>query len=162
MRAIEQGEEFGLLVALEPRKIGCYKAFLCLCKCGTKKVIRSSSLIAGFTKSCGCLRRKVIAERSYKHGHAIRGKLSSEHAIWHAMIQRCYSPKCVAFKNYGGRGITVCNEWREDFRNFLADMGLRPGNLTLDRIDNNGNYTPKNCRWASWETQNKNKRLTKH
>ena len=91
------------------------------------------------------------------HGHAKRGKKTPTFRSWLAMHSRCRYPSQAAWKNYGGRGITVCERWR-DFRNFLADMGVKPANRSLDRIDNDGNYTPENCRWATVKQQLANRR----
>jgi len=98
---------------------------------------------------------------SFKHGHG--GKqlgLSSEYVIWQGMVQRCTDSNSKDYANYGGRGIKVCSAWRE-FEAFLADMGSRPAGLTLDRIDNDGNYEPGNCRWATRKEQGRNTRVCK-
>lgn len=96
------------------------------------------------------------------HGHTSNGRISSTYAAWYAMKGRCYNPRCAGFKNYGGRGIKVCDRWLNSFESFLADMGEKPSpELSLDRINNNGNYEPGNCRWATSSQQARNKRPRK-
>jgi hypothetical protein len=123
-------------------------------------VALATNLKTGKTKSCGCLH----------HENAVAtGKKSARHAMhstpiyntYHAMLQRCYNQQSKMFKHYGGRGITVCERWRESFENFLTDMGDRPDGLSLDRIDTNGNYEPSNCRWATDFEQNNNTRFNR-
>lgn len=94
-----------------------------------------------------------------KHGHAVGGKVSGEYRAWQNMKERCLRTTNVRYKDYGGRGITVCSRWMK-FENFLADMGLRPSGLTLERKDNDGNYEPSNCMWATLSAQMKNRRMT--
>lgn len=100
--------------------------------------------------------RQLAVAANTSHGNRGRASTSGAYKSWCSMIARCYNPKQDNYSRYGGRGITVCPQWREDFSNFLADMGERPSGLSLDRIDSNGNYEPSNCRWATWSQQRRN------
>lgn len=133
----------------------------CKCDCGTEQVVIGGNLISGISKSCGCWDSEVTALRNRQntqHGHSIGGKTSREYNSWTAMIKRCYRPRDISYHLYGGRGIKVCQRWRDSFQHFFNDMGLRPKNTTLDRKDPYGNYEPSNCRWATHLEQAHNKR----
>lgn len=130
------------------------KMYLCRCSCGTEKVVVGSKLTNKTTKSCGCLKKKKFTI----HGLSITEKYT--HTSWRAMIDRCYRRSIKQYKDYGGRGITVSGRWLS-FKNFFADMGRRPKGLTLDRIDNDGNYRHGNCRWATRSQQQNNRRNNK-
>jgi hypothetical protein len=120
-----------------------------------------SALRSGNTKSCGCLRRELGRAHgiaSKRHGEGASGRETPEYRAWAAMLCRCRNPRHKSYADYGGRGVTVCERWRA-YENFLADMGRRPDRFhSLDRINNAGNYEPGNCRWATWEEQNTNRR----
>jgi hypothetical protein len=130
---------------------------LCTCLCKGFIIARMSAIRCGKTRSCGCLRREAALVTGA--ANTTHGKSSyPEYTIWKSMRQRCLLPTSPAYSNYGGRGVTVCPEW-SDFNCFLADMGRRPsGEHSLDRIDNNGNYTKDNCRWGTATEQSENRR----
>lgn len=128
------------------------RQFECRCDCGREWTVRSSALRRGQT-DCGCQRKRVIS-----HGYAPRGGMTPTYRIWAGILQRCCNPKSSAFKHYGGRGITVCDAWKESFEAFLADMGERPSGLSIDRRDNEKGYEPGNCEWATNEEQARNRR----
>ena len=131
------------------------KKLLCRCDCGNETVVFKSNLLRGHTKSCGCNRSKNAKKLFTKHGLAG----TRVHRIWVEMIHRCYLESDTSYKKYGARGITVCDEWRNDFKAFY-DWAMSNGysdELTIDRIDGTGNYEPTNCRWATYKEQNLNR-----
>lgn len=124
----------------------------CICDCGTEKKIVAASIRKGVSKSCGC------AGKDWCRTHGMEG--TSEYNSWAAIIQRCENTKSQNYKNYGARGIRVCKRWRESFENFYADMGPKTKGSSIDRINNDGNYEPGNCRWTDQKTQSRNQRNT--
>ena len=145
---------FGKLVAVEKTKIGRQVAYRCKCDCGQETTVRSQSLRRGETTSCGCVRAEKMRSEKTTHGLYRTGTYNS----WRSMLARCKDSSHKQFKDYGGRGITVCQAWQDSFEAFLAAMGERPSGTTLDRIETDGNYEPGNCRWATRTEQNRNKR----
>jgi hypothetical protein len=130
----------------------------CLCKCGNTTTARTVELFSGHKKSCGCRHREYLLSSK---GHTVHGL--SNHPIYlrhRLMLNRCYNPRVPAFQWYGGRGITVCDRWRTSVENFYADMGDPPPGMSLERIDNDGNYEPGNCIWASAKHQARNRRTS--
>lgn len=131
----------------------------CKCECGNEGLVTSYELTKGRSKSCGCLTSDVMKKRMTTHGDTGGGKTSRLFSIWKGMKQRASNPNTKMFKRYGGRGIVLCEEWKNDFAKFkewALDNGYED-NLTIDRINNDGNYEPSNCRWADWVTQSRNK-----
>lgn len=140
----------------------------CLCDCGKIKVVLSNSLRYGKTKSCGCIQREKVAQRNSTHNSS----KTYLYNVWCAMKSRCYNSNDTHYKYYGARGISVCEEWKDDFvafqkwayeNGYFEDKTAKGKNiLTIDRIDTNGNYKPSNCRWITTAEQNRNKRNSKH
>lgn len=119
------------------------------------------NVTSGHAKSCGCKRVEFMVEKTTKHGHCKGGTHTSEYGSYREMMDRCYNPKSDEYKNYGARGIYVCDRWKESFSNFIEDMGLKPGkNYSIERIDNDGIYELVNCKWATNVEQSQNQRRT--
>lgn len=154
------GQKFGLLTVLKRHSAsrnGSIK-WECLCECGNKTIVRGDGLKSGHVKSCGCLQIKAvmkIAGKNKTHGLT----RTRQYKCWYAMIDRCLNPHCAKYKIYGGRGIKICDKWLA-FDGFWEDMqeGYKD-NLTLDRVDVNGNYEKSNCRWATAKQQSNNTRV---
>lgn len=173
------GRRFGRLTVIEYSHIENSRTYWkCVCDCGNITTIQGHLLSTGKTKSCGCLNREKAAERmrnlgkrhwknglaearkTENHGNYVHGKSNTRlYTIWTGMKQRCFNPNNRAYIDYGGRGITVCDEWKNDFQAFY-DWAIKNGyadNLSIDRKDVNGNYEPSNCRWATDTEQQNNK-----
>lgn len=149
---------YGCLVILDPRyRSGKHRLALCRCDCGSVVAKRYDHVISGRTKTCGKGHVGSVRTGVERHAPARR----SEYRIWGKMKERCYSPTHQAYSSYGGRGITMCDRWKHSFAAFLEDVGPRPSpRHSIDRINNDGNYEPHNCRWATMAEQNSNKSNT--
>jgi hypothetical protein len=155
-KTIAIGTVYGRLTTLEePKSVDGYRYVSCLCVCGKTAVATLSSLECGTRKSCGCLKSEVLAERNYKHGKS----KDLIYRVWASMRERCNSPNCASYANYGGRGITVSEAWDTSFEKFYADMGDAPfKGATLEREDNSKGYCKENVRWATRAEQVANTR----
>ena len=161
------GRRYGRLVAIrkaDERYDGRHAFWECQCDCGNKTIVRKDSLESGHAKSCGCYAKD---RRTDFHLLSVGDKGTRLYKTWQGIKQRCLNPNANEYKNYGGRGITICDEWKDsytEFKNWSIENGfnesLNGREQSIDRIDVNGNYEPNNCRWADSKTQNYNKRVT--
>lgn len=151
------GQKFNRLIVIERKESDKWGnvQWLCKCDCGNYNVVTTRDLKNSHTKSCGCLHKEIIT----KHGHGSQEK-SQIYKTWGDMKGRCNSSSHKNYKNYGGRGIKVCKKW-EEFEGFFQDMGERPPNMSIDRIDNNGDYCKENCKWSTRKEQMRNTRQNK-
>ena len=165
-----QGERFGKLVVLceAGRTKDRHILWKCLCDCGWETTVSSNQLVSKKTQSCGCLQKERTSRAKFKHGASgNHSSIDRLYKIWSSMRKRCLTKSCKDYKNYGGRGITICKEW-DDFATFKEwaikngySYTAEFGKCTIDRIDVNGNYCPENCRWVGMDVQQRNKRNTK-
>jgi hypothetical protein len=157
---IRLGDDLADLVILRRSERRCARSsyWLCQCDCGNQHEVLYGNLATGDIKSCGCLNRETTIRRNLKHGLCPRGKRSKELSAWAAAKRRCYKKNCKDYPNYGGRGIVMCDEWLNSFYAFYQHIGPCPAGLTLDRINNDGNYEPGNVRWATVKEQHANQR----
>lgn len=165
MAVIEPGMRFGFLTTLSKARENGRTYWEVICDCGARKKVQQGQIRGAKRpiKSCGCKRIELLRAAHLTHGQSLKGK--SEHystfVAWQSMIWRCNNKARADYKHYGGRGISVCQRWASSFQNFIDDMGPKPSQHSLGRIDNDGNYEPNNCRWETLSQQARNKRTNR-
>ena len=154
------GKQFGRLTVQHRAENAAdgHSRWLCVCSCGQSITVNSNNLKTPGIKSCGCVTKERVSQLNLTHGKT----KTKEFKTWDSMKQRCTNPKSDSYKDYGGRGITVCERWMNSFENFLADMGAAPSKShSIDRINVDGNYEPSNCKWSTAKEQRANQRPRK-
>ena len=168
-KPLVKGQKFGRLTVIsfhhskyyiskDMRKRKC-EWYLCKCDCGKEKIVNKNDLMSGHTSSCGCLQKENASKANKKHGF-VKSRI---YGIWIGIKKRCFNSNHKGYKNYGGRGIVMCDKWKNDFIEFYkwAIINGYKDNLTIDRINNEGNYEPSNCRWVTLTEQARNRRNTR-
>jgi len=154
------GNKYGRFIVIkEIERRNGNRYFLCECECGTLCDVAFGDLKNGHSKSCGCLMRELCKNRFTKHGHTANGEMPNLYSTWVSFKHRCNNPNAQHYNRYGGRGITVCEEWKDDFQTFY-DWAMKNGyrhGLTIDREDNDSGYSPENCRWVTQKVNNNNR-----
>ena len=148
------GKVFGHWKVLRLADSAERRSWVCKCACGNERTVSTSNLTGGASTQCASCARRT-------HGASRMGENKLTYYVWRSMRNRCANPKTKNYRHYGGRGIKVCKAWQESFEAFLADMGRKPEDRSIDRKDNNGDYTPDNCRWATPVTQSRNSRAVR-
>jgi len=155
------GLRFGRLVVKEIAETNKMRTrWICQCDCGRQSIVVAYSLTSGKQISCGCFKRERLGKSSKKHGHSVGRKTTREYQSWSGAKKRCCDPKNDKYSIYGARGISICDRWKDSFENFFLDMGACPPGHSIDRINNDGNYEPGNCRWATAKEQVRNRSNT--